>query len=92
MHDAANARPEEVVEHSYNVIFEIIGDGASVATAPSLNDIATSGASLVEDREKAKDLLAHDLRHLQEAGLEIPETDAAAIVTERVQVAVPRCA
>jgi predicted RNase H-like HicB family nuclease len=80
----------EVAEYGYNVVFERQGDGAYVATVPSLNYISTYGETMDEAREMVKDMLALYLQSLQEDGLEIPEPDAHAPVTERINVALTR--
>jgi len=80
----------EFGEYGYNVVFERRGDGAYVATVPSLDHISTYGESLDEARAMIKDMLALCLRSLPEDGLEIPEPDAQATVTERMIVALSR--
>ncbi len=80
----------EVAEYGYNVVFERQVDGTFVATVPSLNYISTYGESLDEARAMIKDILALNLRSLQEDGLEIPEPDAQATLTERIAIALTR--
>ncbi len=85
-----HAQMAEIAEYGYNVIFERQADGTYVATVPSLNYISTYGESLDEAREMVKDMLALYLQSLQDDGLEIPEPDAQAPVTERINVVLTR--
>ncbi len=82
----AKKRTRTTTEHSFTVLYEVVGKKAYQVTVPSLSGLVTYGRSFDEARKMARDAIICYLGALRKDRAEIPSEHA--ILQERVTVTV----
>jgi len=77
-----------VAEYGYTTLFEPLPEGGYNALVPAIPEICTSGETLEEAREMARDAIRCYLESAISTGERIPE-DISELTTERVAVTIP---
>jgi antitoxin HicB len=77
-----------VAQYGYTTLFELLPEGGYNVLVPAIPEICTSGETLEEAREMARDAIGCYLESAIRTGEEIPE-DISELTTERVAVTIP---
>lgn len=70
---------------TYSVVLEPDPEGGYTAIVPALPGVVTEGATVAESLANAREAILLCIEDLQEQNLEIPQSDAGAIL-ERIEV------
>ena len=70
---------------TFSVILEPDAEGGYTAVVPALPGVVTEGATVEESLANAREAILLCIEDLQEQNLEIPQSDAGAIL-ERIEV------
>lgn len=70
---------------TYSVVLEPDPEGGYTAIVPALPGVVTEGATVEESLANAREAILLCIEDLQEQNLEIPQSDAGAIL-ERIEV------